>query len=70
MIQPTKDCRKLVVAIEAEPYIDTINNKLVDNPGGVGVITFTDNKFADYSYKFIDFGNFNSRYVKNLGFFY
>ena len=61
MIHPTKNCKKVIVAIEAEPYNDTINYELVDNPGGVGVITFTDNTLADYSYKFIDFGNFNSR---------
>ena len=61
MIHPTKDCRKIIVAIEAKPYIDGVNAKLVDNPGGVGVISFTDNTFVGYSYKFIDFRNFNSR---------
>jgi hypothetical protein len=62
MIHPTKDCSKVIVAIEAEPYIDTANSKLVDNPGGVGVITFTDNNLGGYTYKVVDFGTFNSRY--------
>ncbi|XP_053408058.1 mesenchyme-specific cell surface glycoprotein-like isoform X2 [Mercenaria mercenaria] len=64
MIHPIKDCSKVIVAIEAEPYIDTIHDRLVDNPGGVGVITFTDSPSGDYSYNVVDFRKFNARFTE------
>ncbi|XP_053390949.1 uncharacterized protein LOC128553792, partial [Mercenaria mercenaria] len=64
MIHPVQDCSKIIVAIEAEPYIDTVNEKLADKPGGIGIITFADTPYGTYSYKFVDFEKFNTRYTE------
>lgn len=61
MIHPVRDCRKVIIAIEAEPYIDTVNDRLVDNAGGIGVISFQDSPAGTYRYKMVDFETFNSR---------
>lgn len=68
MIQPIKNCSKVLVAIEAEPYADTVNARLVDNPGGVGIITFTDTPTGTYNYTVLDFNKFNSVYVYAVDF--
>ncbi|KAL4216275.1 hypothetical protein ACF0H5_024000 [Mactra antiquata] len=60
MVHPTSDCKKLVVAIEAEPYIDDINNKLIDNAGGVIILTFTGD--GQYTLTNLTFDKFNSRF--------
>lgn len=61
MIHPVGDCKKVIIAIEAEPYIDAVNDRLVDNAGGIGVISFQNSPAGTYTYKMVDFKTFDSR---------
>ena len=55
MLLPTKDCKTVVVAIEAEAYL--YNGVIVDPQGGVGILKFKD----DVSFKKLDFKEFDKR---------
>ena len=56
MLLPTKDCKTVVVAIEAEAYF--YNGAIFDPQGGVGILKFED----DVSFKKLDFKEFDKRF--------
>ena len=60
MIVFTKDCRKLVIALEGEPRM--VNGNVVDPEGGVGVIEFLSADFTGtHTFRVANFTSFNSR---------
>ena len=60
MLYPTHDCRKLLVAIEAEPYL-TESETPRDPQGGVAIIKFSDTPAGTYDLKILDFSSFNNQ---------
>jgi hypothetical protein len=63
MLLPTSDCRTVLIALEAEAFAKDGN--LVDPEGGVGLLKFQDGEHiadSNYSYKRLNFHNFNDRY--------
>lgn len=56
MLLLTKDCKTVVVAIEAEAYF--YNGVIVDPQGDVGILKFAD----DVSFKKLDFKEFDKRF--------
>ena len=61
MLHPTSDCSKVYVAIEAEPYADLTNERMVDNPGAVSIITFDTDPSGTYTLKRLGFEGFDDR---------
>lgn len=63
MILPTSDCRTVLIALEAEVFAR--NGTLVDPEGGVGLFKFqsTNISTTSYSYKRLNFHNFDNRYA-------
>ncbi|ESO92846.1 hypothetical protein LOTGIDRAFT_190352, partial [Lottia gigantea] len=59
MIKPTKDCRTVVVAIEAEAYGSS--DSFQDPKGGVGIIRFPNGVENTPEYMGLDFTKFNDR---------
>ena len=61
MLHPTKDCKTVVIALEAEAYPN--NGEIVDPAGGVGILRFTNitDIAENYSYKRLNFTKFNDR---------
>ena len=59
MILPTSNCRTVLIALEAEAFAREGN--LVDPEGGVGLLKFqsTNISASNYSYKRLNFYNFN-----------
>ncbi|XP_063441782.1 mesenchyme-specific cell surface glycoprotein-like isoform X2 [Mytilus trossulus] len=57
MVYPSKDCKTILVAVEAEAYQD--NGRIVDPEGGVGIIKIKNDKAT---YKKLDFKEFNSKW--------
>lgn len=62
MIQPSSDCRTVVIALEGKPFAR--NGELIDPEGGVGLLKFQDFNISasNYSYKRLDFTRYNDRY--------
>lgn len=61
MVKPTADCQKLLVTVEAEARDDQVTQSLVDNPGGIGIITFTDESGDTPQLTMVDFQAFNDQ---------
>ena len=61
MLYPTNDCRKLLVAIEAEPYRRLLSESPRDPPGGVAIIKFSDTPAGNYDLKILNFTSFNDQ---------
>lgn len=63
MILPTSDCRTVLIALEAEAFAR--NGTLVNPEGGVGLLKFqsTNISTTSYSYKRLNFHNFDNRYA-------
>lgn len=63
MVLPTSDCRTVLIALEAEAFAR--NGTLVDLEGGVGLFKFqsTNISTTNYSYKRLNFHNFDNRYA-------
>ena len=59
MLYPTHDCRKLLVAIEAEPYLQSGAPR--DPPGGMAIIKFSDTPAGNYDLKILNFTSFNDQ---------
>ena len=57
----TKNCRRILVALEGEPYED--DSGAIQNPEGyIGLIKFRSSDLSrQYTYKKIDFAAFDSR---------
>lgn len=56
MLSPTKDCKTILVAVEAQAY--HVNDAIIDPEGGVGIIKIENDKAT---YKMLDFKEFNSK---------
>lgn len=56
MIMPTKDCKTVIVAIEAEAYESS--GLIIDPEGGIGIIKIMD---GTTSFKTLDFRSFNDK---------
>ena len=61
MVKPTADCMKVLIAIEGELYDDSVNQTVVDNPGGVGVVTFDTDPSGTLTYAMADFLAFDNQ---------
>lgn len=61
MVKPTADCTKVLVAIEGELYDDSVNQTVVDRPGGIGVVTFETDPSGPLDYTLVDFTAFDSQ---------
>lgn len=61
MIHPTSDCRKLVVAVEAEPYADLDRKVMVDPAGAVSIINFQTTPEGSYTINRLGFERFNNK---------
>ncbi|KAJ8320632.1 hypothetical protein KUTeg_002219, partial [Tegillarca granosa] len=60
---PTSDCQTILVTIEANAYPNIDATKMIDPPGGVGIIKFpTADLSQEPSFQFADFGDFNNRW--------
>ena len=59
MLYPTKDCKKIVVAVEAEPYES--EGTTIDHEGGVALIKFQGTPAENYDLKLLNFSNFNDQ---------
>ena len=55
MMEITKDCKTVLVALEGEVYVN--NGTVIDPEGGVGLIRIGD----DITYKVLNFRHFNTR---------
>ena len=68
----TKNCRRILVALEGEPYDD--GSGAIQNPEGyIGLIKFRSSDLSrQYTYKKIDFAAFDSRCLIafTMAFFY
>lgn len=62
MIQPSSDCRTVLIALEGKAFAR--NGDLVDPEGGVGLLKFQDMSIStsNYSYKRLDFTLYNDRW--------
>ncbi|XP_052061734.1 mesenchyme-specific cell surface glycoprotein-like [Mytilus californianus] len=59
MLSPTKDCKTILVAVEAQAYHDI--ETIIDPEGGVGIIKIEND---NATYKMLDFKEFNSKWSK------
>ena len=59
MLHPTKDCKSVVVAVEAEPYLK--DGKPVDPEGAVAIIKFPNTPAENYDMQILSFGGFNDQ---------
>ncbi|XP_076112999.1 uncharacterized protein LOC143080825 [Mytilus galloprovincialis] len=57
MLSPTKDCKTILVAVEAQAY--HVHDTIIDPEGGVGIIKIENDKAT---YKMLDFKEFNSKW--------
>nr|XP_022337780.1 uncharacterized protein LOC111133576 isoform X2 [Crassostrea virginica] len=62
MLLPTTNCQKVLVALEGEPFAR--GGDLIDPEGAIGILKFPYNYISDttYSYKILDFRNFNDKF--------
>ena len=63
MIQPTSDCLRLVVAVEAEPYADIDLEMMVDPAGSITIINFHITPEGNYTLNRLGFEQFNDRLI-------
>lgn len=61
MVKPTANCKKILVAVEGEPYDDVTSQSLIDKPGGIGVVTLTGGSSVGLQYTLIDFQKFDNQ---------
>ena len=61
MVLPTRDCKTVVVVVEAE--IDRFSGVVKDFEGGVAVIKFPTTLDDTYTMTIVNFSHYDSRYL-------
>ena len=59
MLYPTHDCMKVLVAVEAEPYVQSGTPR--DPEGGVAIIKFQNTPAGNFDMKILNFTSFNDQ---------